>query len=143
MHRFLARRILQVATALAIASLAATVSAAAAPGVGVRINVANPDTPFPPNKSAEGAIAIDPHNPNVVAAGAFDEVDEAPCGTAQSSAGSPCPFVSGVGTSGAYFSFDRGQTWTQPAYTGWTAASGLAKFGPIPTLPWSFEAGLQ
>lgn len=130
----------------AICSLAALVSAASsvsAAGVGVRINVAKPDTPFPTNKSAEGAIAIDPHSPNVVAAGAFDEVDEAPCGTAQSSAIRPCPFVTGVGTSGIYFSFDRGNSWVQPTYSGWTAASGTPQVGPIHTLPGYFEAGLQ
>jgi hypothetical protein len=121
----------------------AMVGSASATGVGVRINVANPDTPFPRNKSAEGAIAIDPHNPSVVAAGAFDETDEAPCGTAQSTATSPCPFVNGVGTSAVYFSFNRGKNWVQPTYSGWTAASGTPMFGPTHTVPWYFEAGLQ
>ena len=115
---------------------------ATAAGTGVRINVLNPDTPFAPNKSAEGAVAIDAHNPSLVAGGAFDEIDEAPCGTAQSSATSPCPFVSGVGTSGVYFSFDKGKTWITPTYKGWTARSGTAQFGNIHTLPWYFEAGL-
>jgi len=136
-------RLISVLASAALLPLAMVGSASASGGVGVRINVANPDTPFPPNKSAEGAIAIDPHNPNVVAAGAFDETDEAPCGTAQSTATSPCPFVTGVGTSGAYFSFDRGNSWVQPTYTGWTAASGTPMVGPIHTLPWYFEAGLQ
>ena len=128
---------------VAILGLGTTVLPASAAGTDVRVNVANPATPFATDKSAEAAIAINPANPNMVAAGAFDEVDEAPCGTAQSSSSSPCPFVTGVGTSGVYFSFDRGHTWVQPAYTGWTAASGAAGFGPIHSLPWYFEAGLQ
>ena len=115
----------------------------AAFGADVRINVATPAAPFPSDKSAEAAIAIDPANPNMLAAGAFDEVDEAPCGTAQSSAAGPCPFVTGVGTSGVYFSYDRGHTWMQPTYTGWTAAGGTAGVGEIHTIPWYFEAGLQ
>jgi hypothetical protein len=58
-----------------------------------------------------------------------------------------------VGTSGVYFSFDRGATWTQPAYTGWSARKCLGAVGagdpacqpvvgPIGTLPKYFENGL-
>jgi len=128
---------------VAILGLGTTVLPASAAGTDVRVNVANPPVPFATDKAAEAAIAINPANTDMVAAGAFDEVDEAPCGTAQSSASRPCPFVTGVGTSGVYFSFDRGHTWAQPTYTGWTAASGSAGPGSIHTLPWYFEAGLQ
>lgn len=134
------RSIVPLAALLAIGAGAVPVSAA---GADVRVNVANPPAPFPTDKSAEAAIAINPTSPDMVAAGAFDEVDEARCGTAQSTASSPCPFVSGVGTSGVYFSYDRGHTWVQPTYNGWTAVSGTAGTGPIHTLPWYFEAGLQ
>jgi len=127
----------------AMLTLGTGVLPASAAGVDVRVNVANPPAPFPTDKSAEAAIAINPDQPDMVAAGAFDEVDEAPCGTAQSSATRPCPFVTGVGTSGVYFSYDRGHTWVQPTYTGWTAATGTAMPGPIHTLPGYFEAGLQ
>ncbi len=127
----------------AMLALGTGVLPASAAGVDVRVNVANPPAPFPTDKSAEAAIAINPAQPDMVAAGAFDEVDEAPCGTAQSTANRPCPFVTGVGTSGVYFSYDRGHTWVQPAYTGWTAAGGAAMFGPIHTIPWYFEAGFQ
>src|SRR5437870_10829310 len=68
----------------AIFGLGATVLPVSASGTDVRLNVANPSIPFATDKSAEAAIAINPANPEMVAAGAFDEVDEAPCGTAQS-----------------------------------------------------------
>ncbi|HYY78094.1 MAG TPA: sialidase family protein, partial [Actinomycetes bacterium] len=65
-------------------------------------------------------------------------------------AGDPtsCPFTAGVGTSGVYFSFDGGHTWTQPTYTGWSArhclgpAACVPRVGPIGTLPKYFESGL-
>jgi hypothetical protein len=127
---------------LTVALLAGPSWSGSSTATDVHINVANPASPFAPNKAAEGAIAIDKNTPNVVAAGAFDEVDEAPCGTAESSPTAPCPFVTGVGTSGVYFSFDRGHTWIQPEFTGWTARTGTAQFGPTHTLPWYFESGL-
>jgi hypothetical protein len=125
----------------ALIALAFVATASAA--LQARVNVANPDSPFPPNKSAEAAVAIDKHMPNVVGAGAFDEVDEAPCGTAEATPDFPCPFVTGVGVSGVYFSFDRGHSWMQPSFTGWTARNGTPHFGTIHTLPWYYEAGLS
>jgi len=110
--------------------------------VGVRMNVANPDSPFAPDKAAEAFVAIDAHLPNIVAGGAFDETDEAPCGTPAAMAPGPCSFVPGVGTSGVYFSFDRGNHWVQPAFTGLTARSGTTQVGTIHTLPWYYESGL-
>jgi hypothetical protein len=101
------------------------------------VNVGSPDTPFPQNKQNEPAIAIDPNNSMVLAAGANDEIDLAPCD------GSDCPFTAGVGTSGIYFSFDGGATWTQPTYTGYSARTGTpVENGPIGTLPNYFENGL-
>jgi hypothetical protein len=131
-----------------LASLALTVLLVSPAGAqanrGVRINVANPEAPFPPDKAAEAFVAIDAHLPNVVAAGAFDETDEAPCGTpaAVTPGFSPCNFAPGVGTSGVYFSFDSGEHWIQPSFTGLTAASGTVQTGTIHTLPWYAEAGL-
>jgi hypothetical protein len=93
-------------------------------------------TTFPQNKQNEPAIAVDAHNPSVMAAGANEEIDVAPC------KGSSCPFTFGIGTSGVYFSFDGGSSWTQPTYTGRSARTGTTITGPIGTLPNYAEAGL-
>lgn len=117
-------------------------SAVASGGTGSLVNVANPSSPFPPSKAAEATIAINPISTDMVVASAFDEADEAPCGTPAAEATGICGFAHGVGTTGVYFSYDRGNTWTQPTYTGLTASSGTVKTGPIHTLPWYAESGL-
>jgi hypothetical protein len=100
------------------------------------VTVGSPNSPFPQNKQNEPSVAIDPSNPTVVAAGANDEIDIAPCD------GSSCPFTAGVGTSGIYFSLDGGNSWIQPTYSGFSARSGTPGPGPIGTLPHYFENGL-
>jgi hypothetical protein len=100
------------------------------------VSVGSPTTPFPPDKQNEPSIAVDPAHPSVLAAGANEEIDIAPC------SGSDCSFTPGVGTSGIYFSFNGGSTWVQPTYTGWSARTGTPATGPIGTLPWYYESGL-
>ncbi len=119
---------------LAAMVLAATPASALAQDS--EVSVGSPAAPFPQNKQNEPDVAIDAANPSVVAAGANDEIDLAPC------AGSSCPFTPGVGVSGVYFSFDGGQTWGQPDYTGYSARVGSPGTGPIGTLPNYVEAGL-
>ncbi len=110
-----------------------------------RVSAGSPPTPFTQNKQNEPSVAIDAHAPNVMVAGSNDEIDLEAC-----AAGDPstCPFTGGVGTSGVYFSFDSGTTWTQPTYTGWTARDCLGPdactthVGPIGTLPNYYENGL-
>ncbi|MGH3658880.1 MAG: sialidase family protein, partial [Micromonosporaceae bacterium] len=111
------------------------------------VTVGSPSSPFSANKQNEPAVAIDANHPTVLAAGANDNIDMEAC-----NAGDPttCPFTDGVGTSGVQFSFDSGDTWIQPTYTGWSArhcvgAPGLTctpQVGSIGTLPWYFEEGL-
>jgi len=123
-----------------IAALMAATVATAAPN-DTRVNAGSPPSPFAQNKQNEPAMAVDANSPNVLAAGSNDEIDVQGCN------GSSCPFTQGVGTSGIYFSFDSGATWTQPTYTGWSARHCLGgpcapKVGPIGTLPWYLESGL-
>src|SRR6266478_4415316 len=126
---------------------AAVVSAIASVGFNpdTRVSVGSPTTPFSRNKQNEPALAVDASHPNVLVAGANDNIDMEAC-----NAGDPttCPFTPGVGNSGVYFSFNSGTSWIQPTYTGWTArgclgpAACVPHFGSIGTLPWYYEAGL-
>ena len=123
----------------------AAAAPAAGPATGTRVTVGSPVSPFSQNKQNEPAVAIDAHDPSVVVAGANDNIDMEAC-----NAGDPttCPFTQGVGVSGVYFSFNGGQSWTQPTYTGWSARDCLGPAacaphaGPIGTLPHYFENGL-
>jgi hypothetical protein len=100
-----------------------------------KVSVAGPPTPYLPNAVNEPALAIDANHPAVLAAGANDLVDSAPCN------GSSCNLTPDIGISGIYFSLDEGATWTQPTYTGLTAQNGTTHVGPIHTLPKYFENG--
>jgi len=139
-RRALTACILSVATALAGAAVAV-----AAPPTDTLVTVGSPPTPFSQNKQNEPAVAIDANHPSVVVAGSNDEIDDESC-----AAGAPntCPFTDGVGTSGVYFSFTGGSSWTQPTYTGLTGRDCLgpapctAHTGPIGTLPGYAAMGL-
>jgi hypothetical protein len=96
------------------------------------------------NMQSEPAVAVDASRPDVLAAGANDLIDVQPC------VGRVCKGPGrGVGSSGVYFSFDRGRNWVQPTYTGVTerdcSTTVLCSphLGPIGTLPWYFESGLR
>ncbi len=134
--------VLVLVLGVASAALAAPQSAESADS---KVTVGSPRTLFPRNKQNEPALAValNAANPTVLAAGANEESDLAPCPkTAPEPPEIRCPFTPGVGFSGVYFSFDAGKSWVSPTYTGWTARNGTPHVGPIETLPFYFERGL-
>ena len=135
-----------VAVGLALAVVLALVPAAPVAAQGdILVSVGSPATPFPQNKQNEPGLAVDPTDPAVLVAGANDEIDLQPCPKEAPDPSLPrCPFTEGVGLSGVYFSFDGGDTWTQPTYRGWTArdcspSACSPHEGPIGTLPRYYE----
>ena len=149
MRRFIA------ATAVAVSAVALVVGVAAATpnGADTLVTVGSPPTPFPQNKQNEPAVAVNPADPSIAAAGVNDEIDLEACNNRNDKT---CPFTPGIGLSGVYFSDSGGSSWIQPTYTGWTARDCLGLVGtssapadncdphpgPIGTLPRYFENGL-
>src|SRR5215203_2162276 len=127
-----------------------TLPAFATHGGDTLVSVGSPPEPFSQNKQNEPAVAIDANHPDVVVAGANDNIDMEACNAGPDT---DCPFTEGVGGSGVYFSFDSGDTWSQPTYTGLTARDCLGEVGDddpecvpgegdIGTLPNYYENGL-
>jgi hypothetical protein len=139
---------LAVLCAFSLALLSALSASAA--NVTALVTVGSPSSPFPRSKQNEPGLAINPINPQIVVAGANEEIDLEACNAGTDPT---CPFTAGVGVSGVYFSFNGGASWTQPTYTGWSArnCNGVVgntdppcqpQVGPIGTLPWYYENGL-
>lgn len=135
--------------------LATVASPAGAVGTGNEVSVGSNDTVFSQDKQNEPALAVDPAHPNILVAGANDNIDLEGCNAGDDTT---CPFTSGVGTTGVYFSFDGGASWQQPtAYSGYSARTCIGTAGistdpcvpltpedggQIGTLPWYYENGL-
>src|SRR5438552_3422397 len=116
------------------------------------VSVASPTGTTPQNHQNEPAVAMDANNPTTLIAGVNDFVDWAPCLQSNAVNFGTCARRADnlIGLSGVYFSFDGGLSWTQPTYTGLTAADCPSSdtapctphVGPIHTLPWYFENNL-
>jgi hypothetical protein len=130
-------RLVTLAALLAMIVALAIPATAGAQTAEAKVSVAGPTSPYLPNAVNEPALAIDANHPAVLAAGANDLVDSAPC------KGSICDLTPDIGISGIYFSLDEGATWIQPTYTGLTAQTGTTHVGPIHTLPNYFENGMS
>ena len=141
--------ILALATVSVLLGLQA-IPASAVDGDDTEVTVGSRDTVFSQNKQNEPAVAIDPAHPWLVAAGANDNIDMEACNAGPDT---DCPFTTDVGGSGIQFSFDSGDGWMQPTYTGLTARDCLgvvgdsdppcvAHPGPIGTLPHYDDLGM-
>jgi hypothetical protein len=138
MWRALPVRRLSVAVCVSLMVVVGGVLPAAAQTAATasKVTVGSPSGLTPRNHQNEPAVAIDAHNPDVLVAGSNDYIDQQPCPHDLAvSIGSCLPAGrTNAGVSGVYFSFDRGHSWTQPSYTGWTLRDCSPADGPAPVM---------
>ena len=126
--------VMGVALALGVGGiLALPAPAGAGPAVTTsEVSVGSPHNIAPRSHQNEPAVAIDAHAPNVLVAGSNDYIDQQPCPEDIATETATCDdFTAGIGVSGVYFSFDSGQSWMQPTYTGWQARDCGTATDPI------------
>src|SRR5437763_1256375 len=97
MNKFLAAAV----AALGALALVVGVAAATPSGSDTLVTVGSSSTPFPQNKQNEPAVAVNPIDPSIAAAGVNEERDLEACNDRSDVT---CPFTPGIGTSGVYFS---------------------------------------
>jgi hypothetical protein len=103
---------LVLALAVAVILPAGTAAAQSGDASGdALVSTGSPAGPFSRNKQNEPAVTVDQNHPNILAAGANDNVDMEACDAGEDNT---CPFTPDVGVSGIYFSTDSGHSWTQP-----------------------------